>query len=150
MPATNLSESSAFIEGSSLWIIKNDPSLIWWKKIDLSSKYLLSQNKMKSKNPMTPQIEKLVSITDVKLSENNYPSNYLLLGTEDHFQNKWVLLWDDLSAAEFIRLIEKITENLKITSIRFFSDSNLITPLITKLESSPLARPLNISYVENS
>ncbi|MEK6627953.1 MAG: hypothetical protein AABY53_04955 [Bdellovibrionota bacterium] len=145
MPAVNLSESNAFTEGSSLWIIRNDPSLIWWKKIDLSSKYLLSQNSLKSKKTVMPGLENLISMTNLKLSENNYPKNYLLLGTEDHFLNKWVLLWDELTASELNRLIEKIAAQLKITSIRFFSDSNLIP----KLEASPWAGSINISYIEN-
>lgn len=146
MRAANLSEAGGFIDGADLWIIKNDPSLIWWKKIDLCSKYLLSQNLLKNKKQTAPQLENIIAMTNLKLSRNNCPTTYLLLGSEDHFLNKWILLWNELSPTEFVNLTEKIVTNLEVASIRFFSDSHLITELEARLSSSSI----NISYIENT
>jgi|GEM_PF-6839495 len=146
MKAINLSEASGFTEGASLWIVRNDPSLIWWKKIDLNSKYLLSQNFLVNKKQTSPPLINIVAMTNFLLSKSSSPSNYLLVGSEDHFLNKWVLLWSDLTASELVNLVEKTTTNLHATSIRFFSDSHLI-PL---LEASLLSSSISISYIENT
>lgn len=145
MNAHNLSESNAFSEGSQLWIIKNDPSLIWWKKIDLSSRYLLSQNELWVKKNRPERIEEILTATKIDVPVKKYSSNYLLLGTEDHFLNNWILLWNDLSSSEAVHLFEKIALNLKATSVRFFSDSSLIQ----QFETRPSASSMSISYIEN-
>ena len=146
MSASNLSESNAFLNGSDLWIIRNDPYLVWWKKIDLSSKYLLSQNLLNQKKQIIPQLENIIAATNLKLSRNIYKQNHLLLGSEDHFLNKWVLLWSDLDASELIALIEEVAVNLQARSIRFFSDSKIIAELETRLSASSIS----ISYIENT
>lgn len=132
MSVSSLPEANAFLSGSSLWIIRNDPSLMWWKKIDLNSKYLLSQNLMRKKN---------------KIDSN---MNYTLLGSEDHFLNKWVLVWNDLSESKLIDLIEKVTIDLQATSIRFFSDSKIMASLEVRLEARLSASSISISYIENT
>ncbi len=151
MRAFNLPEAGAFREGANLWIIKNNPSLIWWKKIDLSCGYLLSQNLLKQKTPKAPQLQNIIAATnlklsDLKLSEKHQPQDYLLLGSEDHFLNKWILLCNDLSPAELLDLIEKVALNLQATSIRFFSDSSLVA----ELEARPSTSSISISYIENT
>ena len=133
MRANSLAEGNAFSEGSSLWVIKNNPSLIWWKKIDLGSKYLLSQNllKLEKGNPSH--------------FNNDTHRNHFLLGSEDHFFNKWILLWNTTDEMELVDNILKTCVTLHSTSIRFFSDSNIIK----EIEARPSASLLNISYIEN-
>lgn len=145
MSADNISEASAFSEGASLWIIKNDPSLIWWKKIDLNSGYLLSQSLAKQKKQTVTQLQNIITATNLKLSKNNQAQNHLLLGSEDHFLNRWILLWNDLDESELIDLIERVVTQLQVQSIRFFSDSKIIS----KIKSRPSTSSISISYIEN-
>lgn len=76
--------------------------------------------------------------------------NYTLLGSEDHFLNKWVLVWNDLSESKLIDLIEKVTIDLQATSIRFFSDSKIMASLEVRLEARLSASSISISYIENT
>lgn len=145
MNVDSISEGNAFSEGASLWIMKNDPSLVWWKKIDLNSKYLLSQSLLKQKTQTVSQLQNIITATNLKLTKNNYVQNHLLLGSEDHFLNRWVLLWNDLSDPELVDLIEEVTLKLKAPSIRFFSDSKIISKVKARLSASSV----NISYIEN-
>lgn len=145
MNATNLSESNAFSEGSQLWIIKNDPTLIWWKKLDLNSKYLLSQNHLHEKKPKHAKLENIILATKLNFFSNKFSSNYILVGSEDHFLNKWILLWNDMPQSEALQIIESVTIKLNAVSIRFFSNSELIP----KIEARPMASSCNISYIEN-
>lgn len=145
MSVDNISEASAFSWGASLWIIKNDPSLIWWKKIDLNSKYLLSQSLTKQKRQTITQLQNIITATNLKLSKNNQVQNHLLLGSEDHFLNRWILLWNDLDESELIDLIERAVTQLQAPSIRFFSDSKVIPKVKSRLSASSIT----ISYIEN-
>jgi hypothetical protein len=141
MRANSLSEANAFSEGSPLWIIENDSSLVWWKKIDLGSKYLLSQNLLRPDLRANIRPNKLNSIPFININ-----SNHLLLGSEDHFLSKWILLWKDLDQTELIDLIENTYLSLHVTAIRFFSESKIIS----KLETRPSASLISMSYIENT
>lgn len=145
MRAVSLSEANSFSEGSQLWIIRNDPSLIWWKKLDLQTRYLLSQFQLRQKKLRPPELETIVAETYLKTPEYNFNSQCVLIGTEDHLLNKWIFLWNDLNNPALIEQIEHIIKNLKIESVRFFSDSDLIK----QLETRPTASSLSITYIEN-
>lgn len=145
MNENNIFESNAFCEGADLWIIKNDPSLYWWKKLDFGSKFLLSENHLKQKKQTAPELEKIINATNLKLSENKTLQNHLLLGSEDHFLNRWILLWNDLDESELAELIEKSVIQLKTVSVRLFSDSHVIPALKSRLSASSIT----ISYIEN-
>ena len=145
MSALNIFESNAFSEGASLWIIKNDPTLFWWKKIDLGSKYLLSESLLKTKRQTVLEIQNILDATNLKLAQLKYSQDHLLLGTEDHFLNKWVLLWNNLSQTQLIDLIETSSLQLRATSIRLFSDVKALPELKSRLSASSIT----ISYIEN-
>lgn len=124
MSANSIPESGAFSEGASLWIIRNNPSLIWWQKLDVNSHYLLSQS----------------------LTKGRTSQNYLLLGSEDHFLNKWILLWNDLDETSLAKLIERVATQLRTASIRVFSDINCLPEITSRLSASSIS----ISYIENT
>lgn len=145
MSANKIFESNAFREGANLWIIKNDPTLFWWKKIDLHAKYLLSESLLKKKRQTVLGLQNILDATNLKLSKLKYSQDHLLLGTEDHFLNKWVLLWDSLSETELIDLIENSSLQLRATSIRLFSDAKILPALKSRLSASSVS----ISYIEN-
>ena len=128
MNAHKLEASYAFSEGSDLWILKNEPNSIWWQKINFSCQYLLTENYFYSRKSTSTK-------------------SCLLLGTQDHFKNNWLLLWDHPNLSNFIPEIEKILQSLKVHSVRFFSDSQL---LITQLEPRLLASSISITYIENT
>lgn len=145
MSGSNILESNAFCEGASLWIIKNDPALFWWKKMDLHAKYLLSESLLKNKSPTVIGLQNILDATNLKLSKLKYSHDALLLGTEDHFLNKWVLLWDNLADAELVDLIETTSLQLRAPSIRLFSDVKILPKLKSRLSTSSVT----ISCIEN-
>lgn len=146
MSALKLPESQAFYAGAQLWVIKNDPTLFWWKKLDQHSQYLLSQNLLKPKKETPVQIQNILNATDLDLFKNDYTRNSLLLGTEDHFHNKWLLLWENFSDAQLLRLIEMISTQLRAESVRLFSHTQVIDALMAR----PTASSISISYIENT
>jgi hypothetical protein len=146
MSALSLSEADAFSEGAKLWIIKNDPKLRWWKKLDLHSKYLLSENFLKKEKSTALELKTIINATNLKMSPSTMTQNHLLVGTEDHFLNKWILIWDKLSPNELIELISKTSVQLKTDSIRLFSNSEIIAGL----QARPTTSSLNITYIENT
>ena len=146
MSALSLSEADAFSEGAKLWIIKNDPKLGWWKKLDLHSKYLLSENFLKKEKSTVLELKTIINATNLKMSPSTMTQNHLLVGTEDHFLNKWILIWDKLSPNELIQLISKTSVQLKTDSIRLFSNSEIIAGL----QARPTTSSLNITYIENT
>ena len=123
MSEINIFESNAFCEGASLWIIKNDPTLFWWKKLDIHSKYLLSESLLKKRRQTGAELQTILDATNLKLSKLKYSPDALLVGTEDHFLNKWVLLWDNLAENELLGLIESVSLQLRTTSLRLFSEN---------------------------
>lgn len=145
MSVSNIFESNAFCEGASLWIIKNDPTLFWWKKLDLHAKYLLSESLLKNKSPTVIGLQNILDATNLKLAKLKYSHDALLLGTEDHFLNKWVLLWDNLAEDELVDLIETTSLQLRAPSIRLFSDAKILPKLKSRLSTSSVT----ISYIEN-
>ena len=145
MSEINIFESNAFCEGASLWIIKNDPSLFWWKKLDIHSKYLLSESLLKKRRQTGAELQTILDATNLKLSKLKYSPDALLVGTEDHFLNKWVLLWDNLAENELLGLIESVSLQLRTTSLRLFSDSKILPELKSRLSASSIT----ISYIEN-
>ncbi|MBY0555294.1 hypothetical protein K2P97_12250 [bacterium] len=146
MSASSISENDAFNEGAKLWIIKNDPNLNWWKKLDIHSKYLLSENYLKKERSTVFELQTIINATNLKISKSSLAQNHLLLGTEDHFLNKWILLWSDLNETELADLICETTSQLKTDTIRLFSNSEILK----KLQTRPTASSLNISYIENT
>ena len=145
MSENNTTEATAFSDGASLWIIKNDPSLFWWKKLDVNSRYLLSQSLLNQKKQTLTQLQNIITATNLNLPKSNYDQNQLLLGSEDHFLNKWILLWNNLSESELVELVERVATQLKAQSIRFFLDAKAIPKINARLSASSI----NISYVEN-
>jgi hypothetical protein len=146
MSALSLSEADAFTDGAQLWVIKNDPALFWWKKLDVHSKYLLSENFFKIAKSTASELQTIINATNLKMPLSSNSFDHLLVGSEDHFLNKWILLWNELSENELIELISKTSTQLKSNSIRLFSNSEIVAALQTR----PTTSSLNISYIENT
>jgi hypothetical protein len=146
MSASRISEAEALSVGADLWIVRNDPSLNWWKQLDLNSHYLISENFLKEKKPLPLNIQNILNATNLDLATAYADQPFLLIGTEDHFFNKWILLWNTGGApADLPGLIERIALQLKTSSIRFFSDAVAAATLAAR----PTASSLSISYIEN-
>jgi hypothetical protein len=133
--------------GAELWVIRNDPKLPWWSKLDFHSAYLLSENYFRPKKQIPPQLLNIIEATRFDTFSQPSLQNYVLLGTEDHFFNKWILVWSQLKEAELADSIAELSGKLKFSSVRFFSDSEMLT---SALLTRPSASSLNISFIENT
>lgn len=143
MNVDKLSLENAFDAGSELWIIPDQQNK-WWQELDYHSGFLLSLCKLHQKTKSSSKIEEILKETQIEKKDFASTKKCLLVGTEDHFHNKWILVIPDSSAQTFSEMTE-ILNSLKIHSIRFFSTpSALIESVSTRLLTS-----LNrISFVE--
>lgn len=147
MSVAKISEQEALSAGADLWVIRNDPSLTWWPKLDFLSSYLLSENYFRPKKQVPAQLLNILEATRFDTFSQSSLQNYVLLGTEDHFFNKWLLVWNQLKEEELADSIADLSAKLKFSSVRFFSDSKSLT---TALSARPSTSSLNISFIENT
>ncbi|MCC2677434.1 MAG: hypothetical protein K0R29_10 [Pseudobdellovibrio sp.] len=147
MSAVRISEQEALSAGAELWVIRNDPALAWWSKLDFLSAYLLSENYFRPKKQVPAQLLNILEATRFDTFSQPSLQNYVLLGSEDHFFNKWVLVWNQLKEKELADSIVDLSVKLKFSSVRIFSDSKSLTEA---LAARPSASSLNISFIENT
>jgi hypothetical protein len=147
MSAVKLTENEALSAGADLWVIRNDPALHWWSKLDFLSAYLLSENYFRPKRQVPAQLLSIIEATRFDTFSQPSLQNYVLLGTEDHFFNKWVLVWSQLKEHDLADSIAELSAKLKFSSVRFFSDSEALT---SALLTRPSASSINISFIENT
>ena len=147
MNVLKLTEQEAFNEGADLWVISNDPQLLWWEKLDFQSRHLLTKNYLHEKTIPPAELIDIVKATSLNQLEKLNLKNYVLLGTEDHFLNKWVLVYAKMPPTELAETIEDLSRKLNFTAVRFFSDSQ---KSIQALKARPTASSLSISYIENT
>lgn len=147
MSVAKLSEQEALSAGAELWVIRNDPSLAWWSKLDFLSAYLLSENFFRPKKQVPAQLLNILEATRFDTFSQSSLQNYVLLGSEDHFFNRWLLVWNQLKEEELAVSIAELSAKLKFSSIRIFSDSKSLT---AALLARPSASSLNISFIENT
>ena len=142
-----LSETEAFLGGADLWVVKNDPSLRWWSKLDLASAYLLSENFFRAEKEIPSQLIDILEAISLNPTPQSHLKNFVLLGTEDHFLNKWLLVWNNLSDSQLNDSILELSEKMHFNSVRFFSHAD---SLMQNLATRPSASSLNISFIENA
>jgi len=147
MSAVKVSEQEALSAGAELWVIRNDPALAWWSKLDFLSAYLLSENFFRPKKQVPAQLLNILEATRFDTFSQPSLQNYVLLGTEDHFFNKWLLVWNQLKEKELADSIVDLSGKLKFSSVRIFSDSKSLSEA---LATRPSASSLNISFIENT
>lgn len=146
MNASKLAEAQALNAGADLWVIRNDPGLHWWSKLDFLSHFLLSQVQLKPEKTTPQALKNILQATHFSTNSNVNIQNHVLLGSEDHFLNKWILTWSG-SENELAEVICQSALHLKVSSVRFFSHAHSILPL---LEAQPTASSLTITYIENT
>ena len=146
MNASKIPASQALNAGADLWVIKNDPGLQWWAKLDFHSHFLLSQVNLKPEISTPLALQNILKATSFSTQSSVHIQNHVLLGSEDHFLNKWILTWSG-SEEELADVICDAVTHLKVSSVRIFSHSRSV---VEKLEARPTARSLTIGYIENA
>ena len=146
MNVSKLPESQALNAGADLWVIKNDPGLKWWAKLDFLSHFLLSQVQLKPEKNTPVALQNILQATHLGIQSRVHIQNHVLLGSEDHFFNKWILTWSGSEEA-LADVICETTKQMKVGSVRIFSHSRAV---LAPLETRPTASSLNITYIENT
>ena len=157
MKIVEIPESQAFSAGDDLWVVKNDFNNKWWNQIDFRSGFLLSHCLFHHKKQMPHQLAQIIESTELGLTNPPTPPSALVLGSQAHFLNKWILIWQD-SIEQTTSQIEQMIDPLRIQSVRFFSNSPAFTQIIsaaqklasTKGSASPKASLHQISFIENT
>lgn len=147
MNVSKLKAEDAFSEGADLWVIADDPELEWWEKLDFKTHHLLTKNHLHQKTSPPSELVNIVNATNLKQPEKIALTNYVLLGTADHFFNKWVLVWSKMSVEELADTLTNLSTKLNFSTVRFFSNSDA---LIKALQTRPMASSYTISYIENT
>ncbi|MBC7466116.1 MAG: hypothetical protein H7256_08990 [Bdellovibrio sp.] len=132
---TQLTDDDAFCAGADLWVVQSNQNK-WWQQIDFKSGFLLSSSLLFQKNNDSSKVHGIVQKTETVPFDFTTPTKHLLLGTTNHFFNKWVLVLDsDIDSA--LPEIEKISQQLKANGIRFFNISrNDVIETTTRLTAS--------------
>lgn len=143
MSADKLSAESAFSEGSELWILPMTQNN-WWQRLDFQSGFLLSECLLHQKKEASLNLAAVLKETEIKKMNFLSSKKSLLVGTENHFFNKWVLLVPEENESAFTEIAE-VCDSLKIHSLRFFSASE---SLIQKVLARPSTSLNRISFVE--
>ena len=146
MNVAELSEAQAFSEGADLWIIKNEPQNKWWQEIDFRSGFLLSHCLYHHKKPVATKVNEILEVTGFPRSHFIQDTDLLLIGSSDHFLNKWILVWDKETSSVNDMLLQ-ISKSLNFKSVRFFSDSD---SLLKSLKSGPKTSLADISFIKNT
>ncbi len=143
MNADKLTAETAFDAGADLWVL-SEAQNGWWQNIDFRTGFLLSHCLLFQKKEPASRLEAILTETQIKRINFSSDAKSLLLGTENHFFNKWILIVpDEMELA--INEINMACDMLKVHSIRLFSPSE---DLLKKL-SARLSASLNrISFVE--
>ena len=143
MNADKLYAEAAFDAGADLWVLSETQNG-WWQNIDFRTGFLLSHCVLFQKKVPSSKLDAILSETQIKRINFSTDAKSLLLGTENHFFNKWILIVPDkmeLAVTE----INAACDLLKVHSIRLFSPSE---DLLKKL-SARLSTSLNrMSFVE--
>ena len=143
MNADKLTAETAFDAGADLWVL-SEAQNGWWQNIDFRTGFLLSHCLLFQKKEPSSRLEAILTETQIKRINFSSDAKSLLLGTENHFFNKWILIVpDEMELA--VNEINMACDMLKVHSIRLFSPSE---DLLKKL-SARLSASLNrISFVE--
>ena len=147
MNVVKLIETEALNQGSELWIIHNDPSLKWWSKLDFLSGFLLSQNFLRKEKELPQELISIIEATSLDIPSHQKLHNYVLLGTGDHFLNKWTLVWNSLSEEQLADIIIGMTKKLNFKNVRLSSHPDSITKALKTRQTTSLE---TITYIENT
>lgn len=146
MNVAELNATEALKPGADLWVIKNDSQSKWWQELDFRSGFLLSKCLFHHRRPMSTKVNEILEITEFPKSQFLNNSTHLLVGSSDHFANKWILLWqDDPNQTE--DAIHEISQSLKFKSVRLFSDSEA---LLKKFKARSKSSLDDITFIENT
>ncbi|MGZ3690132.1 MAG: hypothetical protein ACXVAX_01430 [Pseudobdellovibrio sp.] len=145
MTDVKLSEDQALSSGAELWVISNDPSLNWWSQLDFLSGYLFSQNYFRTVKETPSELINIIEATNLETPTSQHPHNFVLLGTEDHFFNKWTLVWNNLNESQLAAIITDMAAQMNFSNVRLFSHQS---QLLKALKTRQTASLLNISYIE--
>jgi hypothetical protein len=146
MNVAELTDAEAFDKGADLWIVKNDPQSKWWQELDLRSGFLLSRCLSHHRKPMGSKVNQILEITEFPRPTSIGESENLLIGTADHFLNKWILLWqNDPNIVD--NSIEEMTKTMNFKSVRLFSDAETF---LKKWKARPKSSLDDITFIKNT
>lgn len=134
----------ALASGSDLWVLENNSENNWWNLIDFKSGFLLSSTLLFQKSPASLKIQEITSLIEMPMNKYISGSSSILLGTADHFPNKWIFLIPHFENSSIIDL-EQIATKLKSKGVRVFTNNNEIVKTIHSRLSASLG---NITFIE--
>ena len=143
MNVDKISLAEAFSAGAELWIVPDQQNELW-QELDYRSGFLLSTCKSHQKPEEPFKINEIVQQTSIEKKDFSNSSKSLLIGTEDHFFNKWVLVIPE-NTAESLADFAKACDSLNVKSVRFFSTPSEVVSSFGARLSASLSR---ISFVE--
>lgn len=143
MNVDKISKEQAFEAGSELWIVPDQQNEIW-QDLDYRSGFLLSTCKAHQKAKVPFKIDEIVQETLMDKKDFSTSAKSLLIGTADHFFNKWILIVPE-NTSDALTEIADTCATLKVSSVRFFSTSEVAVKSVATRLSASLSR---ISFVE--
>ena len=143
MTADKILPEAAFEAGAELWVITSEQNK-WWQQIDFRTGFLLSQCLLFQKTEASTNIDTILKETQISNSTFFTAKKSILVGTESHFFNKWLLITPKDEKLALKEIVE-VCDSLKVHSLRFFNSSQQLIAAVTARPSASLNR---ISFVE--
>ena len=143
MNVDKINSENAFDAGADLWVITPEQNK-WWQEIDYRSGFLLATCLQHQKSEPSLKIEEILKETQLNKINSSTAKKSLLLGSENHFMNKWILVIPDDSTSSLDEVADTCV-NLKVHSIRFFSTPESV---VQKFSARLLTSLNRISFVE--
>ena len=143
MNVDKITAENAFDAGAELWVITPEQNK-WWQEIDYRSGFLLATCLQHQKTEPSLKIEEILKETQLEKTNHVSSKKGLLLASENHFMNKWILVVPDDSAPSLDE-VAVACETLKVHYVRFFSTSESMVHDFSARLSTSLNR---ISFVE--
>ncbi|OFZ29002.1 MAG: hypothetical protein A2622_12970 [Bdellovibrionales bacterium RIFCSPHIGHO2_01_FULL_40_29] len=140
---SKLTASTAFDAGSDLWVLPSTQNK-WWQDIDFRTGFLLSHSLLFQKTTTSTALETILAETQIQKQNFLTSQKSLLIGTEGHLLNKWILLVPEDSKQAVNEVVETCA-TLKIHSLRFFGFPKDQIDHITAQLSTSLNR---ISFID--
>jgi hypothetical protein len=157
-----LSQSTALLSGSDLWVLPQYEESSWTGKIDWILNFIILKNIRHQRSKILPQMREFIQETQFPASEiksDSYNSNMLLVVSEKLVPNRWVIhcpmladSGDKNEAKLWIKQILSAAKSLHAPSVRVFIPKSIpsveLMPLFDQ-ELKLLKYPVEMTFVQD-
>lgn len=117
----SLSQASALNPGSDLWVVADFDSSKWTAKLDWYLNFQILKASRRKAPELSPFLKEVMDQTGLQISQEARPQGPLLIHSEFHLPNRWVLVAPfNSDLKDWIKTVASVWTQLQQPSIRIF------------------------------